>query len=162
MHTAQTINELTPHAARAPKSAHAAAEGFTILETVIALCIAMVVGLGAVSLFLFSANFNAGASDRARALAVAQQCMEILRTTEYEKLEDVSDNAGFTGTVTVGSNVVGTADQRTFNVSTTVVAEAATKQKLVTVTVTPANAGRWTGGAVVLRTRRSSHELGAN
>src|SRR5205085_8196105 len=65
--------------------------GFTIIETVIAMCIAMVVGFGAISLFLFAIGYNAGASDRARALALAQQRIEILRATAYADLKTKAD-----------------------------------------------------------------------
>jgi Tfp pilus assembly protein PilW len=43
----------TPAKSHAPRAPRAAA-GFTILETVIALFVALVVGFGAISLFLFA------------------------------------------------------------------------------------------------------------
>ncbi len=55
-----------------PPRGRRAEAGFTIIETVIALFVAMVIGFGAISLFLFSTTYNAGASDRARALALAR------------------------------------------------------------------------------------------
>jgi len=136
--------------------------GFTIIETVIALCIAMVVGFGAISLFLFAIGYNAGASDRARALALAQQRLEVLRATPYANLSTTA--AGMPTTVIAGSSASPDYDQRTFNVTTTVADDANvlnSHQKVITVTVMPANAGRWTGGSVTLRCYRSENKLGS-
>jgi Tfp pilus assembly protein PilV len=144
----------------APQSAHGAAAGFTIIETVIALCIMLVVGFGAVSLFLFSANFNSGASDRARALALAQQTMEAQRSKTFDTLA-IADT---TQTVDLGSTAASVSDRRTFNLRTKVEYDTAVtgnKQKIVTITVTPANAGRWTGGPVVLRMLRTTDLIGS-
>lgn len=138
-------------------------KGFTILETVIALLIMMLVGFGAVSLFVFSMNYNSGAADRARALALAQQRMEILRATDYSSLSTVA--AALPTSENVGSPNTPDNDQRTFNVATTVADDANvlnSHQKIITVTVTPANAGRWSAGGVTLRCFRSENKQGAN
>jgi Tfp pilus assembly protein PilV len=137
--------------------------GFTILETVIALFVMLIVGLGAVSFFLYSTNFNAGASDRARALAVAQQKMEALRAVDYTTLATTAAGSTYNGTVTSGSTSA--ADPRSFSVVTTVADDpnvSNSRQKVITVTVTPAAAGRWTGGSVTLRSTRSQNQLGTN
>jgi Tfp pilus assembly protein PilV len=137
--------------------------GFTILETVIALFIAMIIGLGAISLFIFSVNYNAGASDRARALALAQQRMEILRGTDFANLSTVA--AAMPATEAVGSPNNPDFDQRTFNVTATVADDPNvqnSRQKVIIVTVTPPYAGRWTGGGVTLRAYRSENRLGGN
>ena len=138
-----------------------AAGGFTILETVIALCIALIVGFGAISLFLFAASFNAGASDRARALALAQELMEDYRATPFADL--ATTNA--TQTITRGDTEEG-ADQRAFTVNTTVAYDAAVadnRQRVITVTVTPvATNGRFTAGGVTLMMLRASDEFGDN
>src|SRR5256714_12852133 len=137
--------------------------GFTIIETVIAMCIALVVGFGAISLFLFAIGYNAGASDRARALALAQQRLEILRATAYADLKTTAD--AMPATETVGSTASPDYDQRTFNLTTTVADDANVPNshpKVITVTVSPANAGRWTGGGVTLRCFRSENKLGSN
>jgi type II secretory pathway pseudopilin PulG len=57
--------------------------GFTLIETVIAMLVMMVVGLGATSLFLYSVRYNSGASQRSIAMAVAQERLEVLRTVEF-------------------------------------------------------------------------------
>lgn len=147
-----------------PAAARAEA-GFTILETVIALCVALVVGLGAVGLFVFAANYNSGASDRARALAIAQETMESLRAKPFA---DAALNAGTTtATVTRGSANANSADQRSFTVVTLVEDDATTapasRQKKITVTVTPVTAGkRFNAGGVSLLMLRSSDRIGSN
>ena len=135
--------------------------GFTILETVIALFIALVMGFGAISLFLFSTSFNAGASDRARALALAQQRIETYRATPYANLV----TANTTEQVNLGSTTAGKSDRRTFKVVTKVEYDAdvpSNKQRIITVTVTPTESGRWTAGAVVLKLLRASDKVGNN
>lgn len=135
------------------------AAGFTLIEAIIGMCVMMVVGLGAGSLFIYSINFNSGASDRARALALAQQRMEVLRVTAYDDLDMVAN--GFNGPVVVGSRTAGESDERTFSGVTTVTEDANLKLKTVTVTVTPVNSRRWTGG-VALRTLRAATTTGTN
>ena len=149
---------------RPPTAAHAEA-GFTILETVIALFVALVVGFGAIGLFLFSASFNAGASDRARALAIAQQTLEDLRARDYA---DAALNAGTTtATVQRGSTDEGKADLRTFTVTKVVVSDNTTdpagRQKMITITVTPAaQEGRFSAGPVSVTMLRASDTVGDN
>lgn len=151
----------THNSRRRPNGAAArTAGGFTILETVIALFIAMVIGFGAISLFIFSANFNAGAADRARALALAQETIEGYRAQEYADLTI----ADVTTSVNVGSTTVGESDRRTFSVAKKVeydTAVANNKQKKITVTVTPVANGRWTGGGVTLVMLRASDAVGS-
>lgn len=145
----------TRRAARAGR----AAAGFTILETVIALFIALVVGFGAISLFLFSASFNAGASDRARALALAQERMEGWRAEEFSALTAGTTNT----TVTLGDTAAAKADSRVFAVSTKLEPDDAAdpKQFTITVTVTPvATGGRFTANGVMLMLVRASDEFG--
>jgi Tfp pilus assembly protein PilV len=136
--------------------------GFTILETVIALFVMLLVGLGAVAFFVYSTTFNSGASDRARALAIAQQKMEALRAADYSTFTNISSNAAYNGTVTSGSTTA--ADPRTFTVTTTATDDPTvsnSRQKIITVTVTPKAAG-WSAGSVTLRSTRAKNELGTN
>jgi Tfp pilus assembly protein PilV len=136
-------------------------QGFTITETVVALLIMMFAGLAAVSLFVFSTNYNSGAADRARGLALAQQHMEILRATAYGSLTIGTANTS----ENVGSPNTPDNDQRTFNVTTTVADDPNVQnshQKVITVTVTPANAGRWSSGTVTLVCYRSENKDGSN
>lgn len=145
---------------RTQSRARGAEQGFTILETVIALFVALVVGFGAISLFLFAANFNSGATDRARALALAQQMIEQQRAKPFDGLA----LGNTTESVNLGSAAAGVSDRRTFIVNTRIQNDpgvGGNKQKIVTVSVTPASAGRWTGGAVVLRMLRATDVVGS-
>jgi Tfp pilus assembly protein PilV len=133
--------------------------GFTILETVIALCITMIIGFGSISLFIFSVSYNAGASERARAGALAQQQIEALRAVPYASLV----NGDATAQVQLGSTTAGQSDRRTFTVRSQIEDAAGVsnaRQKKITLTVTPAAAGRWSSEAVRLVTYRSSIDLG--
>ena len=152
---------------RRPASGARAEAGFTILETVIALFVALVVGFGAIGLFLFSASFNAGASDRARALAIAQEMMEELRARSYG---DAALGAGTT-TITVtrggGDEEEDATDLRSFTVvkkvEPSVVTGGVVVQKKITVTVTPvALDGRFSPGGVTVLMLRASDLVGDN
>ena len=146
---------------RLPAATARTEAGFTILETVIALFVALVVGFGAISLFLFSASFNSGASERARALAVAQQKMEQVRAEDYADLD-----AGTT-TETVESGSYYENDLRTFIVETTVENDETTspadRQKRITVRVTPeTEGGGFSAGEVTVLMLRASDAMGEN
>ncbi|MFL6283967.1 MAG: prepilin-type N-terminal cleavage/methylation domain-containing protein [Pyrinomonadaceae bacterium] len=128
--------------------------GFTLIETSIAMVVLMVAGLAATSLFIYSVKYNAGANDRAVAQALAQKQMESLRKTSYDSLADSTQtvaSAGRNFTVAVAVCNDGTA-----------ACGGSTAVKRVTVTVTPASAGKaWSLNAVTLMTLRSSMSTGA-
>ena len=160
MNIMKLINKRQSHPARQGAGRRTGERGFTLVETSIALVILMVAGFGAISLFLFSMNYGSGAADRARAFAIAQRRMEIIRSTPFTSLPA-------TGTVTETVGAVSTGDPRTFTVSTTVANDAdanltAARQKIITITVTPQNNGRWSSGSVVLTTYRASSLQGNN
>jgi len=126
--------------------------GFTLVETSIALLVMMVGALGISSLFVFSMQNNVGGSERALAMAVAQQQLEQLRSITYE---DAALTAGTTTrTVTTGT--------RNYTVQKTVADELnpgnTPKQlKRITITVTPQAGGpRWLNTPVVLVSFRST------
>jgi Tfp pilus assembly protein PilV len=128
--------------------------GFTLIETSIAMIVLMVAGLAATSLFFYSVKYNAGANDRAVAQSLAQKQMESLRKTSYDSL------AASTQTVTSAG--------RNFTVAVAVCNDGtaacggSTAVKRVTVTVSPASAGKgWSLNAVTLITLRSSTNTGA-
>ena len=138
--------------------------GFTLIETMIAFVILMVAGFGAISLFLFSMNYGAGASDRARAFAIAQRRMEAIRSTAFADLPAASTTA-----VTETAGAVNDGDPRTFNITTTVSNAdgvdanlTAGRQKIITIPVRPQNNGRWSSGTVTLTTYRASSTMGSN
>jgi prepilin-type N-terminal cleavage/methylation domain-containing protein len=129
-----------------PKAAGKESEqGFTLIETAIALVVMLVAGLAVSSLFVYAINYNSGAYDRTLALAVAQQRMENIRRGSFSEV--------------VSSNVskVKSAN-RSFNVATTV---TGTTLKNITVTVTPqSSGGGWSRTPVVIMSQRASTSTG--
>ncbi len=141
-------------------SRHGSEQGFTLMETSIALVVMMVVGLGAASLFFYALGANSTARDRELAMAVAQQQMERLRNTEFSQLETtiVALGGGLKTEVSAG---------RQYTVSTTIANTFAGNltQKTITVQVTPAGTTALAGvqrvfGGVTLITVRSSNGVG--
>jgi Tfp pilus assembly protein PilV len=131
--------------------------GFSLVETSIALLVMMVGALACTSLFVFSLQNNVGGSERALAMAVAQQQLEQIRSGDYE-------NATLTaGTVT--STVRN--GERNYTVQCTVTDEtnpngSAKQLKRITITVTPQTAGAdWMRTPVVLVSQRSTLATGS-
>ena len=130
--------------------------GFTLIETCIALVVMMVGALGLSSLFVFSMQNNIGGSERALAMAVAQQQLERIRSVDYD------DAALNTGTVT---STVSSA-KRNYTVQTTVANEtntdgSAKELKRITIRVTPESSGpNWVRTPVVLVSFRSTPSFG--
>src|SRR5688500_20136740 len=114
--------------------------GFTIIETTIASLVMMVGALAVSSLFVFSTQNNVGGSERALAMAVAQQQLEQIRSVSYEDATLTAGNVNLTvrsggrdysvqRVVADGTNADGSARQR----------------KRITNTVTPSGTGeQWT------------------
>jgi Tfp pilus assembly protein PilV len=138
-------------------------QGFTLMETCVALVIMMIVGLGAASLFVYALGTNNSARDRELSMAVAQQQMEQLRSASFANLDA-------TVTATGGANKTVTSAGRSYVVTTTIADTISgnSTQKTITVEVRP-NDGR-TGlsaiqrifGGVTLVTLRSTRLLGPN
>jgi len=130
--------------------------GFTLVETTIASLVMLVGALACSSLFVFSLQNNVGGSERALAMAVAQQQLEQIRSVTYE---DATLIAG-TATSTVVNGV------RPYTVQRTVVDEtnadnSAKNLKRITVTVTPQTGEPWMRTSVVLTTYRSTPASGS-
>jgi Tfp pilus assembly protein PilV len=130
--------------------------GFTMIETVVALVVMMIVGLGAASLFVYATRNNSGAADRAAALAIAQQRMERLRSVSF-------DDASFTVGTT---NLTVTSAGRRYRVQTvicdTAACGASATLKKITIQVTPTSAGPiWASNSVTLTSLRASSDVGA-
>ena len=127
-------------------------QGFTLVETSIAMVVMLVGALGVASLFVFSMQNNVGGSERALAMAVAQQQLEQIRSVSYE---DTTLNVG-TVTSTVQSA------QRNYTVQRTVAQETnpngnPKQLKRITITVTPqAGSPNWVTTPVVLVSFRST------
>jgi Tfp pilus assembly protein PilV len=135
-------------------------QGFTLIETSIALVVMMVVGLGAASLFFYALGANTTARDRELSMAVAQQQMERLRNTQFSELEATVTALG-------GANKTEISAGRDYTVATTITETFAgnATQKTITVQVTPAGTTALAGiqrvfGGVTLITIRSSTGVG--
>ena len=129
-------------------------QGFTLLETSIALCVMMVVTLATGSLFVYAINYNSGAADRSAALAIAQQRMERLRKASF------NDAFLATGTTTETTLNAG----RQYSVETTICSTSdcggSTALKLITIKVTPHGATQWVNGPVIVMSQRASPFIG--
>jgi Tfp pilus assembly protein PilV len=132
-------------------------QGFTLMETSIAMVVMMVGALGIASLFVFSTQNNVGGSERALAMAVAQQQLEQLRSVSYE---DTTLDVGII-TATVRSAEQNYTVERTVAQETN--ADGSAKQlKKITIRVTPNVGGpAWLNTAVVLVSFRSSLATGS-
>jgi prepilin-type N-terminal cleavage/methylation domain-containing protein len=132
-------------------------QGFTLMETSIAMVVMMVGALGIASLFCFSTRNNIGGSERALAMAVAQQQLEQIRSVSYE------DTTLAVGTVT---STVESAEQN-YTVERTVAQElnedGSPKQlKKITIRVTPQVGGpEWLNTTVELVSFRSTLTTGS-
>jgi|SRR5947209_3362311 len=156
--------------------------GFTMIETMIALVIMMVVGLGAASLFFFAAQNNMGANDRELAMAVAQKRMEWIRSiplnTTTMSTAYSYPNGGLAATSASGAAETTVSAGRTYLV-TTIISDLNTNAdpaaasaampatvKVITVKVQPIGSGPgWSQansvfGSVWLTTQRSLSQFG--
>ena len=114
-------------------------EGFTLIETSIALVVMMIGALAITTLFTFAISYNSDAADRAVALAVAQRHMERLRTLSFS---DVTFTNGST------SEAV-TQNDRSYTVTTTI--GGSSTLKTINVQVVPLGAIRpWAAGPVTI------------
>jgi Tfp pilus assembly protein PilV len=130
--------------------------GFTIVETTIASLVMLVGALGVSSLFLFSTQNNIGGSERALAMAVAQQQLEQIRSVTFE---DTTLTAGTTTTTVTSGGRPYTVQRVVANETD---AEGNAKQlKKITVRVTPKSAPNWISTPVELVTLRSTLASGS-
>lgn len=139
--------------------------GFSILETAIALLLMTIVGLGAASLFYYSARNLSTAGDRTLSMAVAQQKMEQLRNVDFSD-SSLSATAGATTTITRSG--------RQYTVLTTItdsnVINGSATVKTITVKVSPVSdtsGGFATNlntyfGSVTLMAQRTTQTVGPN
>lgn len=140
--------------------------GFTLIETTIALVLMLIVALGSASLFSFSIYNNSGGSDRAAALAIAQQAMESLRSLEFSPTT-TDPRLG------AGTYVQNVSDGRQFKVTKIIDDNPATAQididaaatlKSIKIIVEPQSIGRgWafgSGSTITLLTQRARADSG--
>jgi Tfp pilus assembly protein PilV len=107
-------------------------QGFTLIETCIALVVMMIVGLGAAGGFVFAIRYNSAAADRAASMSIAQTTIEKFRAIPF------TDAALTAGTTT---STVSDAAGRSFTITTTVanktVVSGKTTIKSITIQVVP-------------------------
>lgn len=130
-------------------------EGFSLLETSIALVIMMVVTLGTASLYVYATNYNAGSTDRAAALAIAQQKMERLRRTAFAETDltpgTTTENVTYASHhYTMVTTVCGTSD-----------CGGSTVRKIITVQVSPQGSKPWMNTPITLVCERATGEIGS-
>ena len=131
-------------------------QGFTLIETVIAMIVMMVAGLGAVALLTYAIRVNNIAGGRAAAISIAQQSLEQFRGVNYN---DALLAPGVTSTTTA------TGVDSTYTVQTTVCITTAcggsATLKNIEIVVTPVRAdGLGASMAVVVRTQRAAPVMG--
>jgi Tfp pilus assembly protein PilV len=130
--------------------------GFTIIETTIASLVMLVGALAVSSLFLFSTQNNIGGSERAMAMAVAQQQLEQIRSASYE---DTTLNVGTTNATVTNGGRPYTVQRVVANETN---ADGSAKQlKKITIRVTPQSAPNWISTTVELVTMRSTLASGS-
>jgi len=137
-------------------------QGFTLVETSIALVLMMIIFIGIAPLIVYATRYNSAAAIRAGALAVAQTKLEQIRATPF------SSCASSTETVSVGDPASGL---QTYTVQLTVV-NTTTTLKDITLVVTPAarstTGGQyggsygWMYGQITIYTKRTSISSGPN
>lgn len=139
-------------------------QGFTLIETALAMVIMSIVGLGAVSLFVYAMGANSAARDRELSMAVAQQQMELLRRAPFASLASTVTASG-------GANRIVTSADRQYRVITTITdtvsGNITNKTITVEVTVVGSNtsgltAAQKTFGTVTLVTQRTTSSLGSH
>jgi Tfp pilus assembly protein PilV len=123
-------------------------EGFTLIETVLALLLGMIITLSTASLFYFAVRFNSAAEERSRAMAVAQEEIERLRTLTFTELDNSTLAPQTQRTITHAGN--------SYTIQTTITAGPL---RTITVNVTPQSGnGAWSVQPVQLVTMRSEPE----
>ena len=164
------VNE--PHLHSKPARPGSGREGFTILETAIALVILMIIGLGIASLFLFATQANMRADDRELAIAVAQKRMEWLRTipftTQTRSVAYAFPNGGLAATDPGGVTETVENAGRSYQINTVITDlsfvpagnpdAGAPTAKTIRLSVSPLGIKSY--GAVTIYTQRSTQVVG--
>ena len=129
-------------------------QGFSLLETTIALVIMMIATLGTAQLYVYATHYNTGAADRVASLAIAQQRLERLRRASFN---DANLVAGVTTEIV-------TYGLHTYSVTTTVCASSncggSDTLKIITLQVAPQGADPWANVPITLVSQRASQALG--
>jgi Tfp pilus assembly protein PilV len=129
-------------------------QGFSLLETSIALVIMMVVTLGTAQLFVYATKYNAGSADRAACLALAQQKMERLRWTDF------GDGDLLAGVINENLTYANHQYTMTTTICDTVDCGGESTRKVITIQVVPRNQSGWLNTPVVLTGQRATPIIG--
>src|ERR1044071_6304820 len=108
--------------------------GFTLIETCIAMVMLMIVVCGVLPLGIYALKYNSAAAIRAGAVMAAQRKLEQLRASSFTSCASSSEGV-----------TVGPTDSPTYTIDVTVT-DVTTTLKNITITVTPQ--GRSTSGGV--------------
>ncbi len=131
--------------------------GFTLVETVVAFLIMMIVLLGVASVFAYAVFTNTGGADRTQTLALAQQSLETLRSYQYSGA--AVDPRLAAGAYTQRAQYGGS--KRFYTIDWTI-ADTTPTIKTITLKVTPEGAGpSWGSGAatsVTIVTQRAKSD----
>src|SRR6185369_14230093 len=134
--------------------------GFTLIETCIAMVMLMIVVCGVLPLGVYALKYNSAAAIRAGAVTAAQRKLEQLRAGAFTSCLSSSE------VVTIGPT-----ESQSYTVDVTVT-DVTTTLKNITITVTPTgrttsggayggNEG-WMRGQVVIYSRRTTSSTGSN
>jgi Tfp pilus assembly protein PilV len=134
--------------------------GFTLIETCIAMVMLMIVVCGVLPLGVYALKYNSAAAIRAGAVTAAQRKLEQLRASSFTSCTSSSE------VVTVGPT-----ESQSYTVDVTVT-DVTTALKTIRITVTPqgrstsggtysGNDG-WMRGQVVVYTKRTTSSIGSN
>jgi len=119
----------------------------------------MIAGLGVVSVFTYSIQYNSGGNDRAVAISIAQQQMEQFRSVSF-----TDPVLAVSGPTVLSPNTV--SNGRSYRVTKTITGSNNNVSgnptlKTITIRVDPISSG-WAGFPVILRTMRSTTTTGTH
>lgn len=140
---------------------HKDQQGFSLIETCIAMLLIMIISSGVVPLFVYAMKYNSAAAIRAEALAVAQRKVEQLRASSFASCTSSSE------VVTIGHATW----SQTYTIDTTVT-DTTTSLKNIQIVVTPqfksttggvySGPDGWMRGQIIIYTQRASLAAGPN
>ncbi|MDQ1640282.1 MAG: hypothetical protein QOF62_3621 [Pyrinomonadaceae bacterium] len=145
---------VTPNRFDVAASRRGGESGFSLIETTIAMLLMLIVALGSASLFSFSIYNNSGGSDRALALAIAQEAMESLRSANWN---GTTTDARLNAATTVQNGVI-RGDNRSFTLTRKVVDTSPTLKSITITVSTQSIVTGWAsgvGGTITLMSQRS-------
>ncbi|MGI8732934.1 MAG: type IV pilus modification PilV family protein [Pyrinomonadaceae bacterium] len=141
------------HRTRKTKTRAQRQEGFSLLETAVAMVVMMIGGLGIAAVFAYAVKNNTGSRDRVVAIAVAQQEIERLRSLPFLDPALNATPANVTPTTVTNGG-------RSYRVRTTIV-DTTASLKTIQIQVTPTSStDAWSVRTVQVTTERAAFTLG--